>query len=456
MAMAEAKAMCHQARSVPFEPEKSRQALALLAKWCLRFSPVVAVDPTPAGNHPDGSPDGLLLDVTGVAHLFGGEHLLVHEVATRLNRLGFAARLAIAPTLGAAWALARFDPYPAAIVRNEQLREALDPLPVAALRLATLTCAGLNQVGIEQFRHLLKLSRESLVARFGEELLLRMDQALGRKSELIEPLRLAEPLAVRRLFDGASTQIEAVTITVQDLLGELTRRLLEHESGVRGLRLELTRINATPVSREFVLGAPSRDAKHLWKLMGPKVESMHLGYGVEGVAVTAYWTEKMPHEQTGAWGIGESCDAHDQEYQAFLDTLMDRWGSGHVLAARAVASHVPEAARQFQPVRETDAAIAELMPLDRPSVLLDQPEPAEGMALQPDHPPSWIRWRGQEYILETGIGPERIATAWWNAGNGANRPSTRDYFKVRTAGASWLWVFRELETRRWFVHGIWA
>jgi protein ImuB len=460
MSVAEARALCPTARRLPFDFEKSRHSLTLLAKWCRRFSPVVTVDPTPAGHHQDDLPDGMLLEVTGVAHLFGGEHLLVNEIATRLRNLGFGTRLAIAPTIGAAWALARFGQSPAAIVGEEQLPEALGPLPVVALRLSVATCAALHQVGIEQVRHLLKLSRESLLARYGEDLLFRLDQAFGRMNELIEPLRVTELLAVQRLFDGGATQIEAVMITVEELLSELSQRLLHRESGVRGLRVELARIDALPVSREFVLGRPSRDPKHLWKLVHPKIESMHMGHGVEGVTVTAYWTETIRHEQSGAWGIGQSQDAHDHEYAAFLDTLVGRWGSKRVLMANAVASHVPEVARQFQPVGEQkkSGTAAALLFMDRPSVLFDQPESAQGMALQPDYPPAWIQWRGQEYVLQKGTGPERIVTEWWGEAAAKDRrgASTRDYFKVQTAGASWLWVFRELESSRWFVHGIWA
>jgi len=178
-----------------------------------------------------------------------------------------------------------------------------------------------------------------------------------------------------------------------------------------------------------------------------------MGYGVEGITLTASWTQGIPHGQSDAWGKEE--DAHDEEYGHFLDTLVNRWGKERVLAAHAVASHTPEAARQFQPATEGRAQ-AEILKVERPSVLFEKPEPAEGMALQPDHPPAWIRWRGEEYPLEAGIGPERIVTAWWNDSHRQRRASTRDYFKVQTKGATWLWVFRELETSQWYVHGLWA
>jgi protein ImuB len=249
------------------------------------------------------------------------------------------------------------------------------------------------------------------------------------------------------------------------------------------VRLELLRINAPAISREFVLGRPSRDARHLWQLMRPKVESLNLGYGVEAVTLTAYWTQSIPHRQLGAWDTGESEDNGDAHYEALLDTLINRWGKGRVLAAQPIASHAPEKARHFRATCDPEPAAIPFknqkagdtlptpLPLllhDRPSVMFDKPEPAEALALQPDRPPSWIRWRHHEYTLSAGLGPERIVTAWWNnppaihrnsprSGAGSvSGASTRDYFKVQTPAGSWLWAFRELETGHWYVHGVWT
>jgi protein ImuB len=278
------------------------------------------------------------------------------------------------------------------------------------------------------------------------------------------------------------------------LLEELARQLLEKENGARGMRVDWTRINAPPVSREIFLGMPSRDPKHLWALLRPKVEGLHLGYGVEAVTLTAFWTQRIVHRQLGAWETGDAEDTHDQQYAAFLDTLLNRWRTpsgawqgGRVMAAKAMASHTPEVARGFAAVAgekdegrmlkdESSVKVgmskdlkhssilslelhssfnlqpSSLLFVDRPTTLLDHPEPAQALALQPDHPPGLIVWRGREHVVTRGVGPERIATAWW----GKNTLSTRDYFKLQTAAGVWLWVFRELESSQWFVHGTWS
>jgi protein ImuB len=455
MALAEARALSPTALVLNFDAKRSAQMLERLARWMLRYSPKVGLDPSPLGTQPEPSPDGLLLDITGEAHLFGSEHLLLMEIAQKLTRAGFTARLAAAPTLGAAWALARFDPHPLCVVDAHQLLPALQPLPIAALRLPPKLIASLQQIGLERIDHLLALRRESLLTRYGDSLLQRLDQALGRSAEDFTPLRLEEPLAVQRIFEGAATQLEAVTRTVQDLLAELTARLLQRESGIRGLRLTLTRADAPPVSLEILLGRPSRDPKHLWSLLRPKVETLHLGYGVEAVTLTAFWTETIRHRQIDVWGNSESGD--NQALEELLDTLVNRWGSQRVLQAQACPSHLPESARQFTPVRRDQRPApshgqATLLFADRPSIMLAPPEPAEALALQPDHPPSWLRWRGQDHTLAAGTGPERILPEWWTEPT----PGPRDYYKVQTDRGLWLWVYRETETAHWFVHGLWT
>jgi protein ImuB len=453
MSVAEAKALCPTARVLPFEPPRSRQSLGLLAKWAMRFSPSVAVDPSPMGEvFP--SPNGLLLNVTGTAHLFGGEPLFLTEVATRLYRLGFTARASIAPTIGVAWALSRFGPAALASVTEERMAAAVEPLPISALRIPAATCMGLWEVGIERIGQLLRLPREGVMVRFGEEVLLRLDQALGRVDERITAIQPVEPIVLRRVFEGATTQLEAVLVTVRELLEELAALLLARESGVRGLRMELNRMSDPPAFREITLGRPSRDAKHLWSLVRPKIEGMNLGYGVEAVVVTATWVAGIQHRQTEAWTKEGGEGADDQALEALLDTLVNRWGTKRVLAAVPAASHVPEAAYRLVPAREAEAyrkaSPAPVPWLDRPSQLFERAEPAEAVALQPDRPPSFLRWRGEGSSVIEGMGPERIVVT------ALQSERTRDYFKIQLEGGRWLWVYREWETGSWFVHGMWA
>jgi protein ImuB len=462
MTVAEARALCPHGVILPFDAARSCRALEALAVWMNRYTPVASVDPTAPADVPLPTPDGLLLDVTGVAHLFGGEQLLLADVALRLDRAGFASRAAIAPTIGAAWALARYGAAPLATVDDEQLAHALDPLPTAALRIDDTVQTQLAQVGVQRAGELLKLRREALLTRFGEAVLRRIDQAFGRVSESIDPLRPSDPLAIRQQFEGPSTQLEAVQLAAQRLIEEVCEALAVRESGTRGLRVECERGELPPVSREVMLGRASRDPAHLWKLLRPKVETLHLGHGVEAVTVTATWTETIGHEQAGMW---EKDVQADRRVEELLDTLVNRWGAARVLQAEPVPSHVPERFYHFAPTSEGEqkkgrAGLEACTTMDRPSRLLERPESAQAMALLPDHPPAWLRWRGRDYNVLAGLGPERIVvTGKFGAGRPAavgGPPRTRDYYKIQLEGGQWVWAFRLQESGEWFVHGVWA
>ena len=122
-------------------------------------------------------------------------------------------------------------------------------------------------------------------------------------------------------------------------------------------------------------------------------------------------------------------------------------------------SHLPEQMFSYRSVIEpTTNEDQQACPArDRPSVLLAQPEPAQVIAVIPDGPPSRLRWRGREYHVCSSFGPERICQEWWSGPlDGQCELNARDYFKVQDSHGRWLWVYRQLEENRWFVHGLWA
>jgi len=436
------------------QPERDQAALQSLARWALRFSPIVAADP----------PDGLRLDVAGCERLFGGEGRLLGLIADAVERLGFRTRVAMAPTFASAWAVARFGGADRPIVGAGDLRRVLADLPVAALRLEKRVVEALGEVGIERIGHLLDLPRSSLPARFGHELLVRLDKAVGRAVETIDPVRPVSPVVVERVFSGPVTQPEAIEITVRELVAELSGVLEQRECGARRIELRVDRFDAGPLSETLSLSRPSRDAKHLWSLLRPRVESINLGWGVERLCLAAPQLGRLPHEDQ-AWGwADEAVDDRklDHAFGELLDTLGNRLGQDRVVRAEPVASHLPERAERKTPgekntpEKNTPGVIsaAEITPgvFDRPSLLLERPEPVEVIAMTPDGPPSWFRWRGIEQRVTASAGPERLATEWWRGPS----PATRDYFKVQDEHGRWLWIYRIVESGRWFVHGLWA
>lgn len=454
-------------RIEPHDPGRDRSALKALAVWAHRWSPLVAVD----------GPDGLLIDVTGCAPVWRGEERLLNAVRDDLSRLGLRSSTVIAPTFGCAWASARYVSSGRRIVAEGHTRAALSPLPVAALGVDEVLVSRLLELGIERIGQLLDLPRSALPIRFGESLLVRIDRALGQAIETIDPIRPLPPPRFRRAFDGPTDRIEAIECAVRDLLDDLVSELLSRESGVQTLDVVLVRSDLGPERMTLRLARPSRDFKHLWALIRPRLEKSHLGYGVEAVEVIARSTGLLQHEQIEYWTEEEAlsrrfstttCARAEVE---LIDTLSNRLGRDRVLRADPVPSHLPERAVVWSPSTDTsrdraasrghgdqgnDLSVSSLVtPSDRPTVLFDRPFLARVVSLLPDGPVHRVEWRGEEDVVVHCRGPERLSPEWWRAGTDGVE---RDAFAVQTNRGQWLWLCRRSDTRSdaWTVDGMWA
>jgi len=430
----------------PFDPDGDRRALEELGAWAMRFSPLVAADP----------PDGLLIDVAGNERLFGSEEKLVDLVLDAFGARGFRARAAVADTIGCAWAVARFGASDRARVAPGGEVDALGPLPTSALRLEPHTVDALGEVGIERIAHLFELSRDALPARFGDELLLRLDQALGNAFEVMDPLRPVLPPRAVRVFE-APVDAGRVRAAVRELLERLTEELRARGEGARRLELEQVCAQAPPVRVEIVLHGPSGDADHLGSLLEPRLERAHLGFGVERIVLAAPATAPTPLRQTSAWSEAARASSarHDRALNELLDTLIDRLGRDRVLGVEPVESHVPELAFRVRPCLDPPAgpAAGRVTPVPRPSHLFASPDPVVVDAQEGDRPVRF-RWRGETWHVARCFGPERIEAPWWTAGRNGWARGARDYFRIEDRSGRWLWMGRHADGR-WFVHGEW-
>lgn len=454
------------------EPERDHAALTRLAIWAHCLSPVVSLDtPINSASHtePDSSddllaePEGILLDMTGSEAVFGGEEHMLDLARQRFDRLGIHARIALAPTVGCAWALARFaDASPTRITPGDQ-RNTLAPLPIAALRVSGETVAALSDVGVETIGQLMELPRSALPARFGGGLLMQLDRALGRLPETIEPIRPLPPPTAGRVFEGPTDRVESIEHAAREVLGEMVRQLRERQMGARLVTLTLHRSDMEPEHLRLTMALPSCDDRHLWSLLRPKLERAHLGFGVEGVACSAGQLRRVGHEQASHWDqpgerAGERSGDRssgsrwggEREAAAMIDTLRNRMGIDRVRYATLRASHLPERAVALE--LEPDRSVPAATPNDRPTLLFERPIPVDVIALTPDGPVHGVRWAGQDHGVACCFGPERLGDEWWRRDAG----STRDYFAVRTERGRWLWLARAIETNRWFIHGVWA
>ena len=478
--LADARAKAGDLQVHAVEPAADDAALRRLALWATRYTPTAS--PWSAEN----GADGFFLDIEGAAHLFGGEEKLLGDLSARLEKnFGLPARIAVAGTPGAAWALSRFHAARSYILPCDREAEALTPLPIEALRLSPEICAPLRRLGFKTIGALLDKPRAPFAARFPAELLSRIDQALGRRDEPLVPV-VAPPIyhSLRYLIEPVITQ-EAVVALARRLMQTLTHVLTRDDAGARGLRLSLYRVDGAVETIDVALTLPTRNVSHVARLLDLKLEAQSAmrdtGFGFEAIGLAVTRAEPMTAQQTefaihphaevataSATSVEASYrhpsqDDDIERYAALIDTLRQRLGPQSVRWFAPVASHIPERAEMFSIAAEPHRSWPETEQNSRPLLLLPNAEPTEVVALIPDGPPRRFRWRGVTYEVTGAQGPERIASEWWRNHNGHRSVEpTRDYYLVEDADGHRFWLYREglyereTAAARWFMHGLFA
>jgi protein ImuB len=447
LALADARALTPQLTVVEHDPTAERRLLLRLARWTERYTPWTQVD-----HVEEGAGAGLWLEVTGCAHLFGGEAALLEDLIRRLGRQGFAAKAAIADTPGAASALARYSGAQERIAPEGGARESLAELPVAALRLGSADADGLARLGFKRIGDLYSLPRAALARRFGARTLQRLDQALGRAEESIAPARPETPLRAHRLFAEPIAAAETIAAVLKRLLADL-KPLLEREGlGVRRLELACHRVDDTLQGVEIGTSRPVRDPDHLFRLFALKLERIDPGFGIEALALIARRAEPMGARQLGLEARAAAADGAG-DLAGLVDRLQGRLGVEAVRRLDPCDSHWPERAQAAVPVFAPASAAAWTEAV-RPPLLLARPEPIEALAILPDAPPSQFRWRRRLHRVRAAEGPERIAPEWWR--DPVSR--TRDYYRVEDEEGRRFWLFREglygeAGNPRWWMQG---
>lgn len=429
-----------------------RRLLEGLADWCDRYTPLVAID----------GQDGLFLDITGCAHLFGGEKALLDDLARRFFHQGFDVRTGLASTPGAAWAAARY--CAGTIVAAGEEERLMCPLPLAALRLDAGVRSGLESVGLRSVGAVLSTPRAPLARRFGHALLLRIDQALGAVEEAISPRRPVPPLSAERQLAEPIGLVDDIVQVVRQLATSLAEDLDRRGEGARLLDLLLFRVDGWVGRLSAGASRPLRDPPRIEALFRERLaaigERIDAGFGFDLIRLCATSVANRDPEQ-GAFG-GTSLD-RGEDLSLFADRMRARLGDAAVLACHPVASHRPERAVALRPFDEaatasSEAPDASARPVERPIRLFAPPEPVEVVAAIPDGPPAHFRWRRTLYQVARAEGPERIAPEWWRGDDPAD---TRDYFRVEDAAGRRYWIGRHglygtAAQPRWFLHGLFA
>ncbi|MCV2873468.1 DNA polymerase Y family protein [Defluviimonas sp. WL0050] len=484
----DARAMCPDLVTRIRNPQIEAAFLAALRRWAGRFSPWVGEE----------APDGLIIDLTGAAHLFGGEEGVLAAVAADCEGLGLTVEAGIADTVGTAWGLARYAGKPGAVTRNGdaidqearatrsrsakrhwirggaapvtiappapvariatpgQTRQALASLPLAALRIDEKTVHGLARLGLRHVGDILGTPRAPLTRRFGRELVRRLDQALGLEEEPVSPARPPLHFAVRLTLPDPIGLTEDIMAGLDRLLPALCDRLRARGQGARRVRLQLFHADHRMQEVEIGLARASADPAMLRPLLALKLTGVEAGFGIDTLRLEAHVTEPVQARQhRGPYDPVEGCP-EGEEFEKMVSRLGTRVGMEAITRLVPVDTHIPEKTAKILPVAWSKPAETWPPPCNPRPVVLFRCEPVQAH----DDPmvPARFRWRRRDLVTASATGPERIAPEWWLDEPGW-RSGTRDYWRVEVTTGERLWLYYAYGGAvpgGWFCQGVFA
>lgn len=443
MVAADAKAIVPGIEVINDTPGQAEKLLKALGEWCIRYSPAVAVD----------MPEGLLLNISGCAHLWGGERAYLKEIVTRLRNKGYDVRGAIADTAGAAWAVARFAKKHPIIPQGKQA-DVLLALPPVSLRLETAIVERLHKLGFSTIGHFIGIARQALRRRFGEELLSRLDQALGNKEEPLELLQPLEPFTERLPCLEPIRTATGIEIAIRTLLEKLCSRMAGENKGLRTAVLKCYRVDGRMITMNIGTNRASHNIPHLFKLFELKISTIAPALGIELFILEAPKVEDTEPNQEALWAA-ESGNLKDNELVELLDRVANKIGSANIHRYLPQERHWPEQSikRATSLLEEPQTHWRKNRP--RPPLLLPTPEKIEVTALLPDNPPMLFIYKGERHIVAKADDAERIECEWWLQAH-----PRRDYYVVEDQNGQRYWLFRSGnysdEHSQWYIHGFFA
>jgi protein ImuB len=461
--LANARAICPQVQVYDADEAADGNALNALAEWCDRFTPLVALDP----------PHGLFLDITGCAHLFGGEAAMMRLLCGVLTAQGFAVSAAIAGTAVCARTLTRY--VHGRIVRTGEEADAVRPLPVSALGTDAAVVTGLRRAGLKTIGDVADRTRQEITARFGAGFTTLLEQALGQGDAPISPRKpLPDYIVEKRFAEPVATE-GVISATLSGLAGMLVAAMAQQGKGARRLEARFFRTDGAVRTITVDTGQPVTRAEVIDRLFRERLDALSdpldPGFGFDLIRLSASRTEIVVQQQRDL-----DANVHDNdELAALIDRIAARIGGKRVVVHLPQDTHIPERAVLAAPaqyhlaaaVQVTWPARVESEPPLRPLRLFERPEPIKvPFATVPDGPPHHFTWRRATHAVVRVEGPERIAMEWWKHNGQA---LTRDYFRVEDEAGLRFWIYRdglygsELVTEEgkpavsnWFVHGLFA
>jgi len=448
LTLADARARVPELDVHPYDSHADHAWLERLADGCQRYTPSVALDP----------PDGLILDIAGCVHEFEGERRLAADLEDRLARRGLLVRHAFGDTPDVARALARFAGAPA-----PDERRAVKRLPVAALELDDDATTALSRAGLKTVGDVMARPLSTIAARFGEAAAMMIRRLDGEVKGPITPRRTVPKIGVERRFAEPIARTDYALEVLGELAAEAAETLAERHEGGRRWEARLFRADGLVQRLRIETGTPTRDVALLMRLFRERIDGLadplDPGFGYDLIRLDIALAERLDASQLKL----EGGEAQKGEVVQLLDQLATRLGRTRVRRFAARDSHIPEQAELMLPASDPVPTAPWIPPEQgepplRPIYLFDPPQPIESMMAEvPDGPPHRFRWRRTVHEVARAEGPERIAGEWWRRED----IPTRDYFRIEDRRGRRFWIFRhglysELESPRWYLHGVFA
>lgn len=422
------------------DPLADRKALEKLAAWCEQFSPLVAIM----------EPDCLLMDMTGLAHLFGGEETLIAQIQHAFQRMGLKTRIALTDTFAAAWSLSHFHRHDLLRVPPGEALPALVELPVASLNLPSAITSTLIELGIDLLGQLLALPRQELAARFEPLLLHRVDEVTGRIQESLTPYRVLAELTRTFEFESPVQDRFVLEAAIGKLLQQVLPGLVAERKGISRFVCHLEGEFTTDARVTISLYQATANHKHLRDLVALQLEKLSLPGPVSFVRLLICSTALLPVAQLGFFDEENGAE-NRQQLSQLVNRLASRLGPLAVVKSTLVADAQAEFAYRYQPLSQKQRSIKRAFqrgkPLQRPLWLLPVPAPLNISDVFKG-PPRRFQWQGQSLEVYDAQGPERIQAGWWRG-----KYVKRDYYRVATTVGTCYWLFRD-RRGAWFLHGI--
>jgi len=443
MAVADARVLIPGLEVLDDSPGLTGKLLRMLALWCIRYTPTVGVD----------QPDGLIMDISGCAHLWGGERAYLTQILNTLRGKGYDVRAAVADTIAAAWAVARYGNTTPLVEPGEHAKTLLH-LPTAALKIDPAIESRLRRLGLDKIHRIAGMPRQSLLTRFGNQLLLRLDQAFGRADELIEPVVPVEVYSERLPCLEPIRTATGIGIALTRLLETLCQRLRQDGKGLRSAVFKGYRLDGRIVETSIGTHRATHHIAHLLRLFEENIATLEPDLGIEVFTLEALVVEDVAPLQPAMWS--GTTGLQDNGLSELVDRITNKTGPRTIHRYLPAQHYWPERAMTATTSLDEIAADAWSVARPRPIHILSRPEPIIVTAPIPDYPPMLFIHKGQRHPITRAEGPERIEQEWWLSGG-----EHRDYYFVEDEQGVRFWIFRSghyagLNSYQWFLHGYFA